>query len=121
MPEQQQQQQTVEGAAAAAGSSFCSAADPSKQLSHLLFLANAAANLPCVAAIKNQLQKQQLPQQQQQQQQQQCWCGLSFSGLPGLHVQLQQTMLGAVEAAGQLIRVCAQCGMPVLPASLPLP
>jgi hypothetical protein len=80
--------------------------DPNKQLSHMLLVAAAAASLPCVAATKCM----QLPPQLQQQQQQGGWCGVSFSGLPGLHVQLHQQLLQLLRHAGEQIRV-SEIGM----------
>lgn len=90
------------GQAAAANPS--QQADPNRQISHLLLLANAAANLPCIAVSKCV----QLQQPLQQQQRQGGWCGVGFSGLPGLHVQLQQQVLQAVKHAGHLLRVSWQ-------------
>jgi hypothetical protein len=103
---QDQQPWPDTAAAAAAGQSGASAqphqpVDPNRQLSHMLLVAAAAASLPCIAATKCM----QLPPQQQQQQQQGGWCGVGFSGLPGLHVQLHQQLLQLLRYAGEQIRV----------------
>jgi hypothetical protein len=88
-------------AAAGANASATQPTDPNKQLSHMLLVAAAAASLPCIATTKCM----QLPQHMQQQQQQGGWFGVSFSGLPGLHVQLQQQLLQLLRHAGDQIRV----------------
>lgn len=76
--------------------------DSNRKLSHMLLVAAAAASLPCIAAAKCMLLP---PQLQQQQQQQGSWRGVGFSGLPGLHVQLQQQLLQLLQHAGGQIRV----------------
>jgi hypothetical protein len=102
-PDMQDQHPWGDAAAAGANASTPHPTDPNKQLSHMLLIAAAAASLPCIAATKCM----QLPQQiqQQQQQRQGGWCGVSFSGLPGLHMQLHQQLLQLLRHAGDQIRV----------------
>jgi hypothetical protein len=115
-------------AAAGANASTAQPTDPNRQLSHMLLVAAAAASLPCIATTKCM----QLPQHIQQQQS--GWCGVSFSGLPGLHVQLHQQLLQLLRHAGGVLRVswhnskahrafpyCSRCSGGLCPESLGQP